>query len=119
MLDLLTPGILFFSTLFCSIFAEGFFCRFQKDFGMSGLIDKRIILVQELDQNVKSIFPQTTFQNCVDGASIPMTAKRCTQVQQTFKVLWLYCMSWIILIRPRSRLLLQGIGISTTLTVVK
>ena len=88
MLDLLTPGILFFSTLFCSIFAEGFFCRFQKDFGMSGLIDKRIILVQELDQNVKSIFPQTTFQNCVDGASIPMTAKRCTQVQKTFEVFW-------------------------------
>ncbi len=71
-------------------FADGY----QKEFGLNALIGQRIFIVEELPEDIKSIFPQGTFQLCIDGASLPSIGKSRDQVSLPFRVPMLFGGNW-------------------------
>lgn len=67
---------------------------YEIKYGLSSLLDKDIIVCDDLPKNISSIFPQQTFQTCVTGGKVSTAVKNKDAVTVDWTVPMLWAGNW-------------------------
>ncbi len=67
---------------------------YEEKFGLEGLYNMDLVLIDDVPKNIQNIFPQQTFQSCVTGNKLPINFKYGTSKTIDWKVPFIMGGNW-------------------------